>query len=152
MLLLSFLFSYLSRNNFTHFFFFFYSLLRATLIFERLRIFVVLRIWNCFFFFFFCGASKESILITYVSATCSTTKSTTSSFRSVIWTTSSKLRSTRDTPFHSNTWGEVRANFYIRRIRDNRLPRTRSTKFLRLFDEALPILRTTPDSDVSIYR
>lgn len=151
MLLLSFLFSYLSRNNFTHFFFFFfYSLLRATLIFERLRIFVVLRIWN--FFFFFRGASKESILITYVSATCSTTKSTTSSFRSVIWTTSSKLRSTRDTPFHSNTWGEVRANFYIRRIRDNRLPRTRSTKFLRLFDEALPILRTTSDSDVSIYR
>lgn len=151
MLLLSFLFSYLSRNNFTHFFFFFLFIIASDF---NLRTIAYFRCPSNlkFFFFFFRGASKESILITYVSATCSTTKSTTSSFRSVIWTTSSKLRSTRDTPFHSNTWGEVRANFYIRRIRDNRLPRTRSTKFLRLFDEPLPILRTTPDSDVSIYR
>lgn len=61
MLLLSFLFSYLSRNNFTHFFFFFYSLLRATLIFERLRI--VLRIWN-FFFFFVERARNRFLLLT----------------------------------------------------------------------------------------
>lgn len=64
MLLLSFLFSYLSRNNFTHFFFFFYSLLRATLIFERLRIFVVLRIWNFFFFFFVERARNRFLLLT----------------------------------------------------------------------------------------
>lgn len=65
MLLLSFLFSYLSRNNFTHFFFFYslFILYRATLIFERLRIFVVLRIWN-FFFFFVERARNRFLLLT----------------------------------------------------------------------------------------
>lgn len=77
--------------------------------------------------------------LTYISVACSTTNSATSSVRSIICCTSSKLRSMRDTPDHSSTYTHTAISFQYVSILLDINAKIQEERFL-LFDICLSII------------